>query len=451
MIPVSAPDLHAVMKNHRWADDTKALFFNMYREKRIMALNRNYRGGIDRDSGWVSVNATEMKEGLGLGNRFTSIRNEMTNQDCLQWCRSYTPGFFSRLFRIRVPQLINNRKYRLEWITHPKTIENICDFYNKSYEKQRIDFLETMDWYQPNLEWAEKMFLDDTALDFAEQQSPSQAEKLIGGISTFNSKTGRYISTCDFAGRIHSFAGGMNKKLRPYLRVEDENDELICVDVKSAQPYLLASLFNHPQLIELIPEFKPVLHKITERQHDDSTKQFLSDCVNGELYERLMDATGIKNRDRVKRRLFRHVLYCSASNQHKESQIKEQRQQFRTRFEIQYRSVFETITALKRTQSRTLPFVKELTMKRGRGKMYASVNMMAQRLEVAIFLNMITKRLNEAGIITVTIHDAWIMKKKDHKAFGKVFDSVFDELSIQPPKLDIQLLNGATDIIKPQK
>ena len=76
--------------------------------------------------------------------------------------------------------------------------------------------------------------------------------------------------------------------------------------------------------------------------------------------------------------------------------------------------------------------------------MYATPNMIAQRLEVAIFLNMITKRLNEAGVITVTIHDAWILKKKDHKKFDRVLESVCADMSIQVPMVHVEALNCGT-------
>ena len=452
LVPVSAPDLDKTFKNRRWADDARALFFNLYREKRIMALNRDYNGGLDRDSGWVSVNATEMKEELGIGNRFKKIRDELTGYGCIEWKRSYTPGMYPRLFRVRVPNRINGRMYRHEWITHPSTIENMCEFYNKNYDRQRSDFLDKMDWYRPNLEWAEQMYLDDAAIDYAEQQSPKQAEKLLGSISTFNSRTGRYISVCDFAGRIHSHLGGLDKRLRPFLRVEGDDDELLCIDIKSAQPYLLSNLFSDSRLLQYLDEFQPVMDKISKRESDSSTKLFLRHCQDGSLYEKLMAVTGIKDRDRVKKLLFRHVLYCSASNQHKDKKIKAERLRFQEQFKSLYRSPFETLVALKRSRSKSLPFVKQLTSKRGKGKMYATPNMIAQRLEVAIFLNLITKQLNDAGVITFTIHDAWILKKRDLNAFEEVFASVFEEqLVIRPPMVHIEVLNGATNSIEPEK
>lgn len=410
-----------------------------------MSLNRNYRGGLDRDSGWVSVNAKAMKTGLKFSNRFTGIRDVLTVHGCLEWKRSYTTGLNSRLFRIRVPRLINGHKYRQEWITHPKTIENMCNHYNKNYQKGRKEFIEQMEWYKPNLEWAEKFYLNDDAVTYAEAQSPSRTDKLLGVISTFNSKTGRHVSTCNFAGRVHSWFGGLNKDLRPFLRVDGEEDELVCVDVKSAQPYLISNILAKPALVsELIPEFAPIIRKLTARQNDPSTKMFLRHCLEGRLYETLMDASGVNNRDKVKTMLFNHILYCSVPTRHSDKMVKSQKFRFREAFKLQYRSVYETLNMLKRTRSGTLPFVKRLSSK---GVMYVTPNMMAQRLEVAIFLNRITKRLNEAGVITATIHDAWILKTSQLETFYHVFYQVFEEIGIQPPKLSIEHFYGATDIM----
>ena len=42
LVPVSAPDLNAIFKNLRWADDARALFYYMEREKWIMSKNREF-------------------------------------------------------------------------------------------------------------------------------------------------------------------------------------------------------------------------------------------------------------------------------------------------------------------------------------------------------------------------------------------------------------------------
>lgn len=469
LIPTSAPDLDSLFTNKRWADDARAIFHYMYREKRIMEQNREYKGGISRESGWVSVNASELKKGtdrktgkivgISISNRYKEIRDVLVRSGCLEvytkddGVSPYTPGLYSRLWRpkFKDPKLTGGRKYRQEFITNKATISNMVSFYNRKYKEQRKEFLVQNEWYRENLQWAEKMYLSEAAVKYAETQSPNTAEKLLGSIGAINSKTSRYIARCEFGGRIHSFWGGLDKRLRPFLQIDCEDEELICIDIKSAQPYLLATLFNTVCLVEkLIPEFCPILQKITERQHDPSTKMFLTHCLDGTLYMRLMEVTGMKNYERFKSKLFQHVLYSSASNHHRKPKIKAERLRFREQFKSLYRSPYETITAIKRTQSRTLPFVKQLTSKRGKGKMYASVNMVAQRLEVAIFLNLVTKRLNEAGVITVTIHDAWIMKKKHRAIFDKVLESVCAELSIPIPKRHIEALNGATNSIEPK-
>lgn len=464
MVPVSMPDLDATFPESSWADEARALIHYMGIEKWKMAINRNYRPALDRDTGYVSVNATTMRNELGLGKRFNIIKNRLASHGCFEvkyrdnGKKAYTPGLNSMLYRFRIPKLVNGRKYRQEWITDKTVITKMKTFYNRNYSKQRKEFLEEVSWYRENLEWAEKMYLHDSAVTFAAAQSPKQEERLLSAISKFNSNTGRYISVCDFAGRVHSWFGGLNKKLRPFIRVEGEDDDLIIADVVSAQPTLISHMLNRPSIVsELIPEFKPILHKLTRRQNDASTRLFLYDCLQGNLYEKLMEVTGIKDRDRVKRHLFRHLLFSSAynhgdnRNNRKNQKLRKQRMRFRQAFRSLYPSVYDTINEIKRTQSRTLPFVKQHISKRGKASMYRGLNMMAQRLEAALLLNRVTSRLNASGVISVTIHDAWILKKKDREVFQQVFCGVFEELGLQPPKLNSELLNRPTDIIELKK
>ena len=465
LIPSAAPDLDSIFPNNRWADDARALFYYMNREKRIMEQNRDYNGGISRESGYVSVNATELKVGknkkgerigLGLSNRYNIIRDELVALGSIEiytkenGVRPYTPGLYPRLWRplFKDPNLTGGRMYRQEFITNPRTIANMRDFYNRKYKDQRKEFLAQNEWYKPNLEWAERMYLDEAAITYAESQSPKKAEQLLGSISMFNSGTGRFISRCEFAGRIHSFITRLEKELRPFLRVEDEKDLLIMRDVSSAQPFLIGSLLNHASLISIIPEFAPVLDKIQKRQSEPATRLFLEDCINGNLYKRLADASGLSEK-KVKNQIFQHILFSSASNQHKKRKVKKERMKFRALFSSFYRPIYDSITDLKRTRSSTLQFVMEITAKGGQGKMYSGIAMICQRLEARIFIDLITQRLNKAGVITIGIHDAWVLKRKD-ETFDLVFYQVFEELGIRPPKLSKEVLESATDNIEPE-
>ncbi len=277
-------------------------------------------------------------------------------------------------------------------------------------------------------------------MDHALQQG-DRADNLIGTIDMFNSKVGRFISQDDFAGRIHHHLGVLDKELRPYLRIESSNEAFWIVDVKSCQPYLLAALLYHPRLIELIPEFRPVLHKIKKLHDRPDVRLFFEDCASGTFYSKWIEVTKLA-KEKAKKKLFRHVFYSSASNQHRDSKVRLERLRFRNLFEFMYRSVYTILTALKRTQSTTLPFVKEVTSRNGdRGRMYVTPNMMAQRLETSILLNRITKRCNIEGVITATIHDAWILRESDLGKFSQIFNQVFEDLNISPPQLSYEQFN----------
>jgi hypothetical protein len=455
MIPIGTPDLDTIFSNPRWADEARAFYHYLYRIKTIMRKNSNYAPGLDRESGFVPVLAEDLKNGLGMHNRYTIIRDKLLDLGVIEIKRrasgkpEYVAQMYSMKYRVKHSSAASKggRKYRVETITDSKVVAYMRNFYSGNYKVKRQQFLSDSLWYKPNLELIEQMYLDDTAIDFALQQK-ERTDNLIGGIAMFNSKIGRFISKDDFAGRIHHHLGVLEKELRPFLRIENLNEPLCIVDVKSAQPYLLSALLSYPRLIELIPEFKPVLGKVTEFQSQPDTKLFFEHCASGTFYENWIQVTGM-DKEKAKKLLFRHVFYSSASNQHRDNKVKQDRLRFRNLFGTMYKSVYKSLTNLKRTQSRTLPFVKEITSRHGdKGRMYVTPNMMAQRLETSILLHLITKRCNNSGVITATIHDAWILKEKDVVKFYKIFNQVFEDLGIRPPKLSYERLNACDNNIE---
>jgi hypothetical protein len=449
MIPVGTPDLDSLFTNPRWADEARALFHYLFRIKAIMRKNSNYAPRIDRESGYVPVLAEDLKTGLSMSNRYNIIRDCLKKLGAIEIQRKYMPGMYSMKYRVIFRGLKNkgDRKYRVETITHPKVVANMHSFYSRNYEEKRHEFLAQCPWYKPNLELIESMYLYETAMDHALQQG-DRADNLIGTIDMFNSRVGRFISQDDFAGRIHHHLGVLDKELRPYLRIESSNEPMIIVDVKSAQPYLLAALLYHPRLIDLIPEFRPVLHKIKKLHDRPDVRLFFEDCASGTFYDKWIEVTRM-GKEKAKKKLFRHVFYSSASNQHRDSKVRLERLRFRNLFEFMYISVYTILTALKRTQSTTLPFVKEVTSRNGdRGRMYVTPNMMAQRLETSILLNRITKRCNNEGVITATIHDAWILRESDLGKFSQIFNQVFEDLNISPPQLSYERFNTCDNNIE---
>lgn len=449
MIPVGTPDLDSLFPNPRWADEARALYHHLFRIKQIMRTNENFAPGIDRESGYVPVLAEELKKGLSMSNRYNIIRDLLKELGAIEIRRKYMPGIYSMKYRVKFRGLKNKgeRKYRVETITHPTVVKNMQAFYSRNYEEKRHQFLRDCPWYQPNLEFIESMYLDEAAIDHAMKQS-DRSDHLLGAIGMFNSNVGRFISQDDFAGRIHHHLGVLDKELRPYLRIDSTNEAFWIVDVKSCQPYLLAALLYHPRLIELIPEFQPVLDKITDLHDRPDVRLFFEDCASGTFYDKWIEVTKLA-KEEAKKKLFRHIFFSSASNQHRDSKVRLERLRFRNLFEVMYRSVYAILTALKRTQSTTLPFVKEVTSRNGdRGRMYVTPNMMAQRLETSILLNRITKRCNNEGVITATIHDAWILRESDLGKFSQIFNQVFEDLNISPPQLSYERFNTCDNNIE---
>lgn len=453
MVPVCAPDLEELFGSSRKADVVRTFFFYLHGRWMMMLSNENFAPGVDRKSGWRPVIGHDLQ--LLMGNDYKRYIDTLMSIGVLErndkpdGKKSYVVGELSMLYRIQFGTHVGakDRKYREEYITDHRCIGRISRFFHDDYRKQRLRFLRYHRWFTPNLRFIDKLYLSDDAVQYALSKG-KDADKLLGQIEQFNLGMGRFIKQDDFAGRIHHHVAVLNKNLRPFLKVRGSDEPLVIADVNCAQPYLLSALLYH-KLIELLPEFDAASRTISLYQSEPDTRLFFEHCAKGEFYPRWIKITG-KKKKVAKGELFRDVFYSAADNHHKDYHAREVRMKNRLLFQSMYPSVMDALTDLKRISKEDLPLVYRLTKRKGkRGRMYAVVAMLAQRLESKIFLDRITKRLAAKHIPVATIHDAWIMTKKDQEAFQKVFDSVFQELGITPPTLEIDELKPEDNSIEP--
>ena len=443
MIPRNAPDLDAVFGSTVIADEARLILQYIFRVRIMLKTNQNFAPGLSREAGWCPVTARNLFN--LIGNRYKSIIDKLIEIQVLELYvnpisgkKSYATGSFSMKYRVLFGDqiLTGQPKYRVEKITTPRLIKKVVEFYKRSYNRQLEIFFNEVPWFAPNIEFLDSLKISESAFDKVAELDES--DFMLGIIDGFNNGTSRFISNDHFAGRIHSYVSSLSKQLRPFLYLEGYGKSLVLVDVKSAQPFLLAALFQYPNLIKLIPQFEPIIDKIKSYKGKPDLRLFFEDCATGKFYTKWMTILNM-DKDTAKKALFRHVLYSSASNQHKDLHMKEERMRVRRAFESLYPNVHALLTTLKRTRRKTLPFVYDLT-KRGKkeGRMYVTPNMMAQRLEVAILLNIITKTCVAQDIFTATIHDAWIMKKSDLESFQYIFEECFAQLGIKAPQLEIE-------------
>ena len=443
MIPKYAPNLDELFGSAKRADDARVILQYLFRMRMLLKKNKNIAPEISRDAGWCPVNSRNLFK--LLSNRYKDIMSTLEENGIIEAYvspvtgkKTYAPGVYTMKYRVLFGPRneAGQAKYRVEKITTHRLIKRVVNFYRRDYDRQVEELLNKAPWFDKNISFMDSLVIDERAIQ--DVSNMENSEQLLATIDEFNNETSRFISKDQFAGRIHSYCSSLPKELRQFLRVQNSNDQLLLIDVKSAQPFLLGALFLHPKLIRFIPEFEPIIHKITDHSSAVDVRLFFEDCANGSFYSKWVDALGVPKSE-AKELLFRHLLYCSASNQHKDEKVKSKRLQVRMLFESMYPTVFKILTTLKRTRSKTLPFVAELTKRGNRpGRMYVTPNMMAQKLEVAILLNLITLTCVSQGVYSVTIHDAWIIRKTDLETFMQVFKESFRQLGIKPPQLEIE-------------
>ncbi|MCW8896876.1 MAG: hypothetical protein OQJ96_13515 [Flavobacteriales bacterium] len=447
MIPKNAPDLNEAFGSVRDADEARLILHHLFKIRLMLKQHKNLAPGISREAGWCPVKSKTLK--FMLGDKYKKVIDQLIalgvielQMNPITGRKNYAPKFFSLKYRVLLGSGTPNdpRKYRVEHITDPFIVKKISYFYQTQYKNQVKEFKEKSPWYLPNLNFIEGLYFDDAVFDFACLQG-EKTDYYLGIINEFNNGTGKFIVQDDFSGRIHTHICAIPKLLRPYLRHKDIEESLLITDVKSAQPYLISILLYLPQLIQqLIPEFTPIIDKLTPFQSKPDVRLFYEDCASGAFYPKWMEVTGL-SKDKAKTSLFKHVFYSSASNHNKDISVREERLKMRQAFSTMYPNVYQTLTSLKRTRRKVLPFVYELTKKgKKQGRMYVVPNMMAQRLEVAILLNLITKKCNEEGILCSTIHDAWILKESDLEKFNIIFADTFQKQGIKAPQLAPELL-----------
>lgn len=447
MIPKNAPDLNEAFGSVRKADEARLILQHLFKIRLMLKQHKNLAPGISRESGWCPVKSKTLRSMLGDGykkvlDQLIALGVIELQMNPITGRKNYAPKLYSLKYRVLLGVGIPNdpRKYRVEHITDPHVVKKITYFYQTQYKNQVKEFKEKAPWYLPNLNFMEGLYFDDAVLDYASLQG-EKADYYLGVINEFNNGTGRYVVADDFSGRIHSWVGGVPKLLRPYLRHKNFEEPLLISDVKGAQPFLISVLLYLPQLIhQLIPEFSPIIDKLTPFQSKPDVRLFYEDCASGSFYTKWMEVTGLQ-RYEAKISLFKHVFYSSASNHNKDISVREERLKVRQAFSTMYPNVYLALTSLKRVRRKVLPFVNEITKKRKKeGRMYVVPNMMAQRCEVEILLNLITKKCNEEGILCCTIHDAWILKESDIPKFNIVFADIFQKLGIKAPQLATELL-----------
>ena len=165
------------------------------------------------------------------------------------------------------------------------------------------------------------------------------------------------------------------------------------------------------------------------------------------VYGTLRKRYDLKLKDKVKKD-FMAFLYSAPEKDAwgRQSHVIAAKEKLDIAFRTTYPEVYAFINAIKTVPESLLPFM-ELHYKRKRAEHrvehkrlhpnYAYLNLpsMMQRIE-SFMLRKISKKLFTAGIPPfVTVHDSWILFKKDAERAEEIIIDCYRELGVIPPKV----------------
>jgi len=142
--------------------------------------------------------------------------------------------------------------------------------------------------------------------------------------------------------------------------------------------------------------------------------------VNGKFYDNFMVFySGKYTRAEIKAMMFAIMFSENQYSNNKKVPYKLEKAVFSNVFQ----KIYEVITELK-------------------NKNYKSLAICLQKIESEIFIDVISKRLVEVGIIPLTIHDSVIVKSNDTIKVLEIMKNVFQEIFNQIPQFEVEPLNG---------
>ena len=176
-------------------------------------------------------------------------------------------------------------------------------------------------------------------------------------------------------GGCHTNVANLPRQYRQYIRLEGK--ELVSCDISTSQPLLLAILIRNTREEEE-GDKRPNPKAVLETSSDTSLTDFLQDCLNGVVYDRIVALTGYV-RDDVKG-LFLAVIYGHPD--HMNTRVGEAIREL-------YPAVFEAVT--------------EMNYKLGHG----GLPRLMQRMEADVMIGRVAARLlrEQPSMPLLTVHD----------------------------------------------
>ena len=348
---------------------------------------------------------------------------------------SYHAGKYTKLYRLRFKGLMSNRKkkFEVQRITHPERVAAIQRYYFERYDRKKELLLDQCPWYKRNLDFIESLWVDVSDEELIASH-PEKADHLIEAKNNWNEGINRHAKRDTMHHRIHTHLSNLSGDLRKYLKVRGEDTKLCYLDVANSHPAFLSMILRAPEkTLPMVDGFLPLKKKILALNGASDIDLFHYDCVRiGKVYERVAKATGLE-RDVAKTKMLEHVQYCRPRNYKKDHQEWLERERFQLQFRMVYPTVFDILWKLKYTRRNTIPLLQNLRNREGKLVPCFNVpNILIGRLESICLLDHVVRY---APMAVGSIHDGFLMRKADERAFRLHLVEVFENLGLEAPQL----------------
>ncbi|MBL0310173.1 MAG: hypothetical protein IPP77_10990, partial [Bacteroidetes bacterium] len=253
-----------------------------------------------------------------------------------------------------------------------------------------------------------------------------------------------WFKTDDFGKRLHTPITTMPKEYRKYLRFKGHPDTpLMALDIKNSQPYFSAVFMTSHLITDHLPEFIPLLDTAEPYTRKADFLLYRRLCVEGRLYEFIMEGMGLDNkdkeaRDKIKKLFFSSVLFSK-------TRVYGENSRFREMFRHAFPSVHKMFQAIKQSDESLLPTLKNIIRPSGKKYRYAKSNdaytlvaCLMQRSESAVMYQVVAPKLIEKGIRFVTIHDSIMCLPEDAALAKHLLMECFEALSLPVPMVSIE-------------
>lgn len=219
--------------------------------------------------------------------------------------------------------------------------------------------------------------------------------------------------------RLDTNLTNLKSELRQFIK-----SDLISIDLKNSQPFLLSvllnSIINNSKVLlcsknndlDLNRTFGVkaiqkilIIHQKLKKSNLVNLKKFTDAVLNGNLYEDFIKSYSDNiTRKQVKDIMFK-VLFSKNEIHHKYKRF------------VPYNEEKEIFASV-------FPFVME-SVKALKEKEHSGLAIFLQKLESYVFIDCIAKKLVEAGIVPLTIHDSFLIESKHKDKAKEIINAEF--------------------------